>query len=225
MVRTCAEFTPNKHVQISPNELGDRAKLWKNLKLTYSYTGCQKDNWMVSLMNRTTMYILVGVLVIVVVVAGVGIYLFMGTGGGGGGGGGGTQNTYTVANATSLQLEADVTSQGATVTYKWAGKNLNTSQLMLRVDLLGGAAGNYSYILNASNQTAWSAENGAWTDVSSTFNSLWSSWGTQWTGYLSALANWSGTGGYSYTASNGDSVTISNIAINPTLSDSLFQPS
>ena len=175
-------------------------------------------------MKSKTMYILVAALVIVIVVAGVGIYLFMGTGGGGGGGGGETQDTYTVTNATSLQFEANVTSQGATITYEWAGTNLNLTNVMLRIDLLGGEVGNYSYILNAGNQTAWTAVNGEWTDISSDFNAQWNAWGTQWTGHVNALANWSGTGDYTYTATDGSSITIYNIAINPTLSDSLFQP-
>ena len=175
-------------------------------------------------MNSKTTYILVAALVIVIVVAGVGIYLFMGTGGGGGGGGGGTQDTYTVANATSLQFEANVTRQGTTLTYEWAGKNLNSTNVTLRIDLLGGEAGIYSYILNGGNQTAWAAVDGEWADISSYFNAEWNSWGTQWTGHVNALANWSGTGDYTYTDANGDSITIYNITINPTLPDSLFQP-
>lgn len=173
-------------------------------------------------MNSKTMYILVAVLVIVIVVAGIGIYLYMGTGGGGGGGG---ENTYTVANATSLQFEANVTSQGYTIPYKLAGKNLNSTNLTLRIDLLGGESGNYSYILNAGDETAWEAVNGEWTDKSSDFTNQWASWGTEWTNYVDALANWSGTGDYTYTAANGDAITIYNITINPTLPDSLFQPS
>lgn len=163
-------------------------------------------------------------MVIVIVAAGVGIYLFMGTGDGGGGGGGG-ENTYTVANATSLQFEANVTSQGYTIPYKLAGKNLNSTNLTLRIDLLGGESGNYSYILNAGDETAWEAVNGVWTDKSSDFLAQWASWGTEWTNYVDALANWSGTGDYTYTAANGDAITVYNITVNPTLVDSLFQPS
>jgi len=170
------------------------------------------------------MYILVAALVIVIVVAGIGIYLYMGTGDGGGGGGGG-ENTYTVSNATSLQFEANVTSQGYTIPYKLAGKNLGTANLTLRIDLLGGEAGNYSYILNAGDKTAWEAIEGVWTDKSSDFNAQWASWGTQWTGYVDALKSWSGTGDYSYTATDGSSIKTYDISINPTLSDSLFQHS
>jgi hypothetical protein len=48
--------------------------------------------------------------------------------------------------------------------YEWAGKSLNTSQLMLRVDLLGRGSGNYGYVLIANNRTALSAVSDVWMD-------------------------------------------------------------
>src|SRR4030067_2056417 len=111
-------------------------------------------------MNKNTMYALVAVVVIIVVVVVVaGAYVLMNPRGGGGGGGGG-ENTYTVANATSLQYDADVTSQGMTLTYKFAGINLGTSNLTLRVDLLGGESGNFSYILIGGQRNAWANTDG-----------------------------------------------------------------
>jgi hypothetical protein len=172
--------------------------------------------------NKQMIYASVAAVVIIVVVVVAGVYLFVNSGGGGGGG---AKNTYTVANATSLQIETNVTEQEVTVTHKWAAKNLNSTQLMLRLDLLGGEAGNYSYILIPSNQTAWSAENGVWTDVSGTFNTLWSVWDTHWNNLVNELvANWSGTGDHNYTASNGASVKVYSVSVNPSLADSLFQP-
>jgi hypothetical protein len=159
------------------------------------------------------MYALVATVVIIGVVAVAGAYVLMNSGG------------VTVANATSLQIETNVTEQGVTVTHMWAGKNLNSTQQMLRLDLLGGEAGNYSYIFISSNQTAWSAENGVWTDASSTFNDLWSIWEPHWNNLRNELvANWSGAGDHNYTASNGASVKVYSVVINPTLADSLFQP-
>jgi hypothetical protein len=160
------------------------------------------------------MYGVVAAVVIIIAVAAVaGYYLLINTGGG---------TPVTVETATSLQYDANVTSQGATVTYEFAGANLNTTSLKLRIDVLGGESGNYSYILNAGDETAWAAVNGVWTDVSSTFTDQWNSWGTQWTNNVDALANWSGIGDYTYTDANG-SIVISNISLNPTLADSLFQ--
>jgi hypothetical protein len=166
--------------------------------------------------------VIVAIVVIVVVIAGIAVYvLYSGTGGENGGNGG--ETVITVENATSLQYDADVTSQGATITYKLAGKNLGTENLVIRIDLLGGEAGNYSYILNAGAQSAWAAVNDEWTDVSSDFAAQWQSWGTEWTNYVTNLKEWSGTGEYTYTA-EGVSVRIYNISLNPTLADSLFQP-
>ena len=165
-------------------------------------------------MNKNTMYGVVVAVVIIIVVAG--IYLYMNPGG---------ETPVTVETATSLQYDAAVTSQGSTIMYEFAGANLGMSNLKLRIDVLGGESGNYSYILNDGDQTAWSAVNGEWTDVSSDFTNQWNSWGTLWTTYVNALKNWSGTGTYTFTDTNGDSVLISNISLNPTLADSLFTPS
>jgi hypothetical protein len=168
--------------------------------------------------------IMIAVVIVIVAIAAVGVGVYLATQSGGGGGGG-TKNTYTVANATSLQIEGNETSTKGTVTYKWIGKNLNSTQQMMRIDLWGGEAGNYSYIFIASNQTVWSAQNGVWTDASSTYNDLWSLWSTHWTGLVNELANWSGAGEYTFTASWGASETIYYVSVNPSLADSLFQPS
>jgi hypothetical protein len=175
-------------------------------------------------MEKKMMYALVAVVVIIVVaVAVAGAYVLMNSGGGGGGG-----NTYTVANATSLQYDTDVTYQGDITHFKWAAKNVGATDMVLRLDILHGEQGNYTYILNGGDQTAWVAVNGTWTDYSSDFTNQWNLWmgtGKQWTGNMNALANWSGTGDYTYTGSTTNStIRIYNIAINPTLADSLFQP-
>jgi hypothetical protein len=167
--------------------------------------------------------VIVAIIVIAVVIGGIAVYVLYS--------GGTTEPTPTpeptpdIEGATSIQYDADITSQGATIQYKYAGKNLGTDNLMIRIDLLGGEAGNYSYILNAGDETAWAAVNDEWTDVSSDFAAQWAAWGAAWTENLDALkANWSGTGDYTFTAENGDSITIKNVSLNPELADSLFQP-
>jgi hypothetical protein len=177
-------------------------------------------------MEKKMMYALVGVVVIIVVVAVAGAYVLMNSGGGGGG-----ADTYTVANATSLQYNSEVTYQGATTTtlFNWAAKNVGATDMVLRIDILGGESGNYTYILNGGTQTAWMSVNGTWTNVSSDFTNQWNTWvgtGQRWTENLDALTtNWSGTGDYTYTNSaTGTTMRIYNVAINPTLADSLFQP-
>jgi len=174
------------------------------------------------MMNKKMMYALVSVVVIIVVVVAVaGGYVLMN-------GGGATNN---VASATSLQYKAEVTYQGATTTqFNWAAKNVGATDMQLRIDISGGASGNYTYILNHGNQTAWFAVNGTWTNVSSDFTNQWNTWvgtGKRWTNDLDALAkNWSGTGEYTYTDSAaGTTIRIYNVVINPTLADSLFATS
>jgi hypothetical protein len=173
-------------------------------------------------MEKKMMYALVAVVIIVVVVVVAGAYVLMNSGGGG--------ITYTVANATSLQYNAEVSYKGETpVLFNWAAKNVGATDMVLRIDLLGGESGNYTYIMDHGTQTAWLSNNGTWTNVSSDFTNQWNTWvgtGKQWTSNLDALAtNWSGTGDYTYTTATGNTVIrIYNVAINPTLADSLFQP-
>ena len=177
-------------------------------------------------MNRKTIYILVAVLVVVIVAAVAGVLLWNNGGiNGGNNNGGGNTQPVSVANATSLEFMANVTSQGSiVVTHACYGKNIGTSNLTVRIDVLGGEAGNWSYILDTGQEKSWNnTNNGAY--ASSNFTADWNFWGTSWTNFVTNLKNWSGTGDYSYTSSNGNPVTIYNITVNPKLPDSLFQTS
>jgi type II secretory pathway pseudopilin PulG len=162
-------------------------------------------------MNRKTLYILVAVLVVVIVAAVAGVLLL-------------NTQPVSVANATSLEFTVNVTTQGTTTTLAFYGKNIGTSNLTIRLDILGGESGNWSYILDTGQEKSWnSTNNGAW--ESSNFTADWDFWGNSWTNLVTNLKNWSGAGDYSYTSSNGDFHTIYNITVNPKLSDSLFQAS
>jgi len=172
------------------------------------------------MINKNTMYILVAVLVVAVVGVGVGAYVFLGMGGGGG--------TTNVADATSLQYDADVTYQGSTSLYKFAARDMGTSDMALRIDIFGGASGNYTYILNGKDQTAWVGVNDEWSDLSSDFTNQWNAWvgsGKQFTTDVDTLAaNWSGTGDYTYTDSaTQTTIRIYNIQVNPTIDNALFE--
>lgn len=170
-------------------------------------------------MNKKMMYALVSVVVIIIVVAVAGAYVLMNSGGGSG-----VKNTYTVTNATSLQYDVDVTDQGTTSLSEFAGKNLGTSDVMLRIDMSGVGQANYTTVVNGVDQTAWRSTNGNWADVSTTYNTIWEiGCGKQWSNNVDALANWIGTGDCTYTDSVGTSYRIYNVVINPTLADSLFQ--
>jgi hypothetical protein len=169
-------------------------------------------------MNKRTIYIVVAVLVVVIVVAGAAAYVLLKTPS--------PTPTVSIADATNLQFNANVTSLGTTVEYQWAGRDIHANNITIRVDVLGGASGNYSYILDAGQQKSWSStDNGVtWTN-STDFAGDWNSWGTQWAGYLDSLASWSGSGDYSYTNAAGEAITLFNINVNPTIPDSTFQAS
>jgi hypothetical protein len=173
-------------------------------------------------MNKNTTYIVIAVLAVVIVVAGAASYIYLNNGGNKEQ----TTPTVSVAAATNLQFSANVTSQGTTVEYQWAGRDIHANNLTIRVDILGGASGNYSYILNAAQQKSWSSTDNGITWIASTdFATDWNSWGTQWTSYLDNLANWTGSGNYSYTNASGEAITLFNISVNQTIPDSTFQTS
>ena len=168
-------------------------------------------------MNKQTTYLIVAVVIIIIIIAGAAAYLLYG---------GGTTNptttpapTVTVGEASTLTFKADVTSQGATVTYNWAGKNIH-SDPVIRVDLPG-----YSIVLDTSVQKAWSSiDDGAtWTE-SSTFATDWTAWSQQWFTYVDSLmpGHWSGSGSYSYTDQQGQGIKLFDIVLNPTIPESTF---
>jgi hypothetical protein len=177
-------------------------------------------------MNKNTMYIIVAVLVVVIIIAGASAYILSTNNGG-------TNNatptptpapTVNIASATTLQFTVNDTSQGTTTPYQFAGTNIGTSNLTIRVDLPSCNPGGptYSYILNAGTQSAWNTtSNAAWTKDN--FNTAWPLWGNMWSGYVSKLDAWNSTATYSYTASNGDAIIIFDIHINPALPSSTFQ--
>lgn len=166
-------------------------------------------------MNKKTIYIVVAVLVVVIVVAGAGILLLNG------GDGGEPQATPTpppsVMDATSLQFTVEATIDGETSTTTYYAKGIGSSEAMLRIDLDLGEAGNLIYIINGAEHKAWMGMAGEWSEAP--FEETWDDWNALWAGYVENLAHWtSGT----YTSEDG-TVKISNITLNPTLADSLFQ--
>jgi hypothetical protein len=106
-------------------------------------------------------------------------------------------------------------------------KNLGTSEVLLRVGETYSDGSEFTYIMNQADQTVWALVYGEWVDESANWATYWSETGTGWepvlNGYVAELANWSGTGNYVIQA-GGETQTISNIVVNPTLADSLFQP-
>jgi hypothetical protein len=125
-----------------------------------------------------------------------------------------------VADATSLQFSANVTSQGQTTEYMWYGTNLNSANVKLRVDFA-----TYAYIFDENQEKSWMSTDSGTSWTAGTFATDWSFWGTQWTEYANKLATWSGTGGVSYTNAAGETIVLFNIIVNPTIPDSTFATS
>jgi hypothetical protein len=179
-------------------------------------------------MNKNTMYIIVAVLVVIIIIAGAAAYLLSN------GGGGGTTPTPTpsatpvptVVGASTLQINVNETGSAGTVTYMFSAKNLNTTTLVVRMDILGGSAGNYSYIVNTGAQKAYSNINNGATWTSDSWPTDYTMVVTPFNDYVTHLAdNWNGKDlTYTYTSSTG-TILIYNICPNPTLPDSLFATS
>jgi hypothetical protein len=128
-----------------------------------------------------------------------------------------------VAGASSLQFTVSVTnsSGGSVGSYTYFIKNAGTSSQMVRIEFTD-PNGNFVYIVNSALQQVWVESDGQWTDLSSTYASQYSTWNSAFLGYKNSLTSWSGVGDWTYTDPNGDTVRITNVSVNPSLSDSLF---
>jgi hypothetical protein len=141
-----------------------------------------------------------------------------------GGNGGGT--TVDVEGASSLQFKVSVTSaEMGSEEYTYMVKNAGTSSLMIRVEMELSSGEDMAYIINGAEQKAWVYSDGEWTDLSVAFQTYWDTWNSAWEGYRTGLVDWTGVGDWSYTSPNGDGIRIYDITVNPSLADSLFQPS
>jgi hypothetical protein len=132
-----------------------------------------------------------------------------------------------VAGATSLQFTVSITnsSGGSQGSYTYYAKNAGTANQMVRIEWTDPSGGSSVYIVNGALQKVWVETGGQWTDLSSAYASQSSSWNSAFLGYKNSLTSWSGIGDWTYTDPNGDTVRISNVNVNPSLPDSLFQQS
>jgi hypothetical protein len=166
--------------------------------------------------------VIVAIIVIAVVIGGIAVYVWYS-------GGGGEEPTPTptptpgIEDATSMRFDVEADVEGAVETDRFTVKNLGTSDILLRVDQTDAQGTEFIYLMNQTGQTAWVKYAGEWMDMSSTFEADY--WNSELIGkvaldkYMTALADWSGTGDY-----EGDTFTISNIVVNPTIEDSVFEP-
>jgi hypothetical protein len=174
--------------------------------------------------KRLSKLVIVAIILIAIVLSAIVVYYFSQNG---------TikQDVFTVQNATSLQVSADVVgsnvlgNQSAPNLFKWSVANVGTSNQKIRFTIYASASDQtgFTYIVNSQNQAAWKNENGTW--VSTNYNELNNLWGAEWTQTLNQLkANWTGNGNVSFKNSFGDNVTVTNVVINPELPDSAFEP-
>ena len=168
-------------------------------------------------MDQKTMAIVVIVIVIVAVV-GVGAYWALTSGGGNGG----DETPTGVADATSLQYSVEITGGESEGTYNFYAKNIGTDDMMIRIEIPLGDDMEFTYIVNGAEQKAWSNEGSGWVDLSDTFSDQWDLWDPTWQAYTDNLASWT-SGDWTYTDTDGSTVTITGITVNPSLADSLFQ--
>ncbi len=181
-------------------------------------------------LNKNTMYLIVAVLVIVIVIAGAAAYLLSNNGNGG------TTNptptpvpTVSVADATTLQFNLAETSSFGTLNYMFSAKNMNsdTSHIVVRMDIIDPSA-NYTYVVDTGQEKAWlSLDDGATWTVEADYTADYTMVVTAFNDYITNLeANWNGSDlTYTYTASSGSTILISNISLNPTLPELLFATS
>jgi hypothetical protein len=96
---------------------------------------------------------------------------------------------------------------------------------MVRIDFSDPSGENFVYIVNSALQQVWVESGGQWTDLSSAYSSQAGAWNNAFLGYKNSLTNWSGAGDWTYTDPNGDTVKITNVSVDPSLPDSMFQHS
>jgi hypothetical protein len=180
--------------------------------------------------KKAVSWVVIAIIVIAVVVVGVVAYWLWSSSGGG------TPTptatpaaTPDVAGASSIGFKVNGTISGVSEEYAFTAKNLGTSDVLLRVDEIDAQGNAFVYVFNETAQTVWASAMGQWSDVSSDYASYWNGANsavigyTAFTDYKSQIAaHWSGSGNYAYT-SGGNSYTIFDIDLNPTLADSLFQ--
>ncbi|TRO55075.1 hypothetical protein E2P63_00100 [Candidatus Bathyarchaeota archaeon] len=169
-------------------------------------------------MDQKTIAIVV-IAVVVVAVIGVAAYYMWGTGP--------TEPEPTptptptgVEGASSLEFTVEITGGASAGTYNYKAKNLGTEDIMIRIDIpMEGME--LGYIVNGAQQKAWANEGSGWV-LSASFSEQLDLWKATWDGYTGELATWT-SGDWTYTGTEGETIKITSITVNPTLADSLFE--
>lgn len=133
-----------------------------------------------------------------------------------------TPTEVNVGDASSLKYSVSLTENGVLQgSYTYQGKNAGTANFMIRIDA-SDSDGDTTFIFNGAQHKAWTYAGGEWTDISDFYDMQFQIWDGLWSAYTTNLSAWTGAGDYTY--SDGTStVRIYDIAVNPSLPDSLFE--
>jgi len=170
-------------------------------------------------MNQKTIAIVV-IAVVIVAVIGVAAYYMLGTDTGE------PEPTPTptptgIEGASSLQFTVSATEGESAGTAIYSAKNIGTDDMMIRIEFEMDPE-SLIYIVNGATDEAWGYEGGQWVDYSDTFADQWDMWELAYQGYTDQLSTWT-SGDYTYDDTGGATVTVSDITVNGTLEDSLFE--
>jgi len=140
-------------------------------------------------------------------------------------------STSGIATASSYEFNlTEVASNGTTIdTAFYAAKNLGSSSVEYLWIAQIPSTGTFEYIINGPQQKAWYIINGQVTDLSTEYTTQLSSVESNAGLYVNMLKGWGGSGSFTYTIpagqpNAGDKAEFTNVQINPSLPDSLFQP-
>lgn len=139
-----------------------------------------------------------------------------------------TQEANEAATATSLDFTVEYALEGmGTYTYRYMARNIGTSSLDIRIEWDSEQV-DAKYILKGSTRQGWVYTGDQWiefTTMYQDFDEFWDAFYESFEGYQTTLAEeWTGVQGWTYSFPGMGTVTYSNIDINPSLPDSVFQP-
>ncbi len=122
----------------------------------------------------------------------------------------------------SYQCMVDQTIMGQTWTMRAVGKNLDSSNPPLRVDVLSGSGAGTAFILRVGEGKAYTNISGAWAEAQMD-QSFVQQYQANLQEYQNQISKW--TGGEITFEFYGITTKVYDIKLNPSLADSLFMPS
>jgi hypothetical protein len=144
-----------------------------------------------------------------------------------------TSKATPISDASSYSYNYSLAkADGTVIGYGYvAAQNLGTSNVEIYyVDISPGIGinsnnppGVVEYIANGILQKAWGYSDGTWTDLSANYASQLSSIESAASIYLGVLGNFNGPGNTFTSTTSGETFTFTNIQINPSLPNSMFQ--